>query len=145
MKHTRIEGKTAFDMFAEEHFKMKCEGYRHITEKQLAIYRLIGSQNYRMVTRDAFKHACWEAVFIGIQHSDKRFGKLCRKFLDDYCSELRKKYRIIRYEDPDNENPFVYSPQSERQMWENVKSRSNARFSKQTVPIQGHLISLPLS
>jgi hypothetical protein len=145
MKHTRVEGKTAFDYFSEEHFKMKCEGYKYITEKQLAIYHLLGSQNYRMVTRDAFKHAYWGAVFLGIQHSDKRFGKLCRKFLDDYCSELRKKYLVIRNEDPDNENNFVYSPQSERQMWENVKNRASARFSKQTAPIQHNLISLPLS
>jgi len=119
----RIEGKTAFDYFSEEHFKMKCEGYKNISEKQLAIYYLLGSPNYRLIVNDAFKHSCIEAHFRGIFSKDKRFSKLCRKTLERYCLELSKKYNLLRWDDPDNESPFVYSPQPERKMWENVKSR----------------------
>ena len=55
--------------------------------------------------------------------------------LEDYCLEIRKKYNFLRNDDPDNENPFVYYSQPEKQMWENVKKRVSA----------SHSVSLPLS
>jgi len=119
----RVEGKTAFDYFSEEYFKMKCEGYKRISEKQLAVYYLLGSPNYRLIVSDAFKHSCIEANFRGIFPEDKRFSSLCRKTLERYCIELSKKYRFIKWNDPDNESPFVYFPQPEIKMWENVKNR----------------------
>jgi len=90
----RRNGKTAFDYFSEEYFKMKCEGYKHITEKQLATYWLLGSQNYRKIVSDAFKHSCIEANFRGIFPGDKRFPKLCKETLERYCLEVRKKYNF---------------------------------------------------
>jgi len=119
----RIEGRTAFDYFSEEHFKMKCEGYSHISEKQLVAYRLLGSQNYKMMVNDAFKHSCMEAHFRGIFPGDKRFSMLCRKTLERYCLELKKEYDSPSRDDFGNEILFVYSPRPERQMWEDVKKR----------------------
>jgi len=60
---------------------------------------------------------------------------MCKKMLEDYCLEIRKKYNFLRNDDPDNENPFVYYSQPEKQMWENVKKRVSA----------SHSVSLPLS
>ena len=135
MRLKKVEGKTAFDYFSGERFKMRCEGYRRVTEKQLAIYWLLGSQNYRRIVYDAFKHSCIEAYFRGIFPGDKKFSRMCKKMLEDYCLEIRKKYNFLRNDDPDNENPFVYYSQPEKQMWENVKKRVSA----------SHSVSLPLS
>jgi hypothetical protein len=119
----RIEGKTVFDYFSEEHFKMKCEGYKRISEKQLAAYMLLGSKNYRAMVNDAFKHSCIEAHFKGIFPGDKKFPRRCRKTLERYCLEQKKEYDSPARDDMGNEILFVYSPQTERQMWENTKSR----------------------
>ena len=125
----RIEGKTAFDYFSEDYFKMKCEGYKYISEKQLAAYVLLGSKNYRMMVNDAFKHSCMEANLRGIFPGDKRFPRVCKKTLERYCAELKKEYDSPCRDEMGNETLFVYNPRQERQMWDDAKKMVSEKFS----------------
>jgi len=125
----RIEEKTAFDYFSEDYFKMKCEGYKYISEKQLVAYMLLGSNNYRMMVNDAFKHSCMEAHLMGIFPRDKRFSRICRKTLEKYCVELKKEYDSPCRDDMGNEILFVYTPRQERKMWDDAKKIVSERFS----------------
>jgi len=119
----RMRGKTAFDYFSEEHFKMGCEGYRNVSEKQLGAYRILGSENYRKIAYASFEHALINAFVSGTNKKSRKFKILYRIVLDDYCNGVIRKYYSLKKENPDNEISFIYTPPTRRDMISEVEKR----------------------
>jgi len=129
--HTkRRNGKTAFDYFAEECFKMGCEGYRNITEKQLGAYKTLGSENYREITYAAFEHAFISATVSGTRVGSRNFKTLYRTVLDGYCDGLVKRYYSLRRKNPESKNKFIYIPPTRRQMILDVERKLEERLQE---------------
>lgn len=99
--------------------EMHNKGFGSINDTELALYSIVGEKFFRKVIACAFKYACLEAEFLGVEKKGEFFRERCKIARINEVSDVLDKVKKYSYA----WSPKDYVIKSKKSMMDRIKEK----------------------